>query len=212
MLRFEGVTKTFGWRQVFKDLRHEFEPGVHALQGPNGIGKSTLLAILAGAMEPDSGDIWIDGFHLRSQPLAARKRLSYVPDESPIYPFMTGSDLLDFVAMAKNVPLGQDILSRAKAFGLGSYLQARFSTMSLGTQKKCMLAAAWIGEPRVMLLDEPSNGLDAHARELLAHDLREQGREHLVLLSTHDMGFVASCGAAVFTMDVLQAHPVSPAG
>jgi len=204
MLRFEGITKSFGWRPVFQGLGHRLGAGVHALQGPNGIGKSTLLAILAGALEADAGEVWVDGVSMRDNPRVARMRLSYAPDESPIYPFMTGIDLLDFVAMAKKVRVGQGILERVDRFGLRPYLHTRFSAMSLGTQKKFMLTAAWIGEPKAMFLDEPSNGLDAQARACLVELLRKHGQQNLILLSTHDMGFVSSCGATVLTMESME--------
>ena len=92
---------------------------------------------------------------------------------------MTGRDLLDFVAMAKKTRVGPDILELVAQFGLDPHLQTRFSAMSLGTQKKFMLSAIWIGNPQVMLLDEPSNGLDNHAREILAQRIRLRGLEGL---------------------------------
>ncbi|OIQ76205.1 putative ABC transporter ATP-binding protein YxlF [mine drainage metagenome] len=201
MLRFEGVTKSFGWRQVLRGISDHLDPGAYALQGPNGSGKSTLLGILSGAISADSGEVWIDDISMKDAPLVARRRLSYVPDESPIYPFMTGSDLLDFVAMAKKTAIGPDTLEFVAQLGLSPYLQTRFGAMSLGTQKKFMLCAAWIGHPQVMLLDEPSNGLDAQARDLLAHRIRERGpQRRLTLFTTHDTAFVETCEAAVLPM------------
>ena len=118
---------------------------------------------------------------------------------------MTGRDLLDFVAMAKKTKVGPDTLELVAQFGLDPHLQARFSAMSLGTQKKFMLSAAWIGEPQVMLLDEPSNGLDNHAREILAQRIRLRGLEGLVLFASHDAAFVEACGANILRMDHLKA-------
>jgi heme-transporting ATPase len=206
MLRFTDVTKAFGWHLVFGGIGDDLAPGVYALQGANGSGKSTLLGILSGAIAPDAGDVWIDGINLNTDPLAARQRLSYAPDESPIYPFMGGRDLLDFVAMAKKTKVDSAMLDLAAQFGLGPYMQTRFGAMSLGTQKKFLLCAAWIGEPRVMLLDEPSNGLDARTRELLAQRIRARGPQSLTLFASHDTGFVEACGATVLQMDRFMAH------
>ena len=205
MLRFERITKSFGWRWIFQDIRGELAPGVYALQGPNGSGKSTLLGILSGALAADAGEVWINGVSLQMAPLLARQGLSYAPDESPIYPFMTGRDLLDFVAMAKKTKVGPDILELVAQFGLDPHLQTRFSAMSLGTQKKFMLSATWIGNPQVMLLDEPSNGLDNHAREILAQRIRLRGLEGLALFASHDAAFVEACGANILRMDQLKA-------
>ena len=175
MLRFEGLGKSYGARAIFQSAHLSLDTGVYALQGPNGIGKSTLLALLAGALPADAGDVWIDGVSLTHAPLAARQRLSYVPDESPIYPFMTGRELLNLVAMAKKTVVMQDMLALVNGFGLDAHLNTRFTAMSLGTQKKFLLSAAWIGDPLVLLLDEPSNGLDVDARVFLPSCSRRKG-------------------------------------
>jgi len=201
MLRFEGVCKSYGWRSIFQGIHDDLAPGVYALQGANGSGKSTLLAILAGAIPADAGEVWVDGISLHQHPLLARQRLSYAPDESPIYPFMTGRDLLDFVAMAKQTLVDTALLALATEFGLNPHLLTRFGAMSLGTQKKFMLCAAWIGNPAVMLLDEPSNGLDNPARQVLALHIRGRAARGVTLFASHDATFVEACGATVVHMD-----------
>jgi len=203
MLRFEGITKSFGWRSIFRGLRDELRPGVYALQGANGSGKSTLLSILAGAQSADAGEVWIDGLSLSRQPLPARRRVSYVPDESPIYPFMTGRDLLDFVAMAKQTRIDAHVLELVADYGLAPYSQTRFGAMSLGTQKKFMLCAAWIGKPSVLLMDEPSNGLDNYARDVLARLIRHRNTQSVTLFASHDSAFVEASGASIIQLDRL---------
>jgi len=203
MLRCEGISKSYGGRPVFQAVSYSLDSGVYAIQGPNGIGKSTLLGILSGAIEADAGEVWLNDLSLNRSPLSVRQRLSYVPDESPIYPFMTGLDLLDFVAMSKKTTVDQNIKQLVERFGLNAYLHTRFAAMSLGTQKKFMLCAAWIGEPQAIFLDEPSNGLDIDARELLAHLIREYRQHRLIIFSTHDADFVAACNAKVLHIDQL---------
>ncbi len=207
MLRFEGLCKTYGQRAIFHNARLNLSTGVYALQGPNGIGKSTLLSLLASALPADEGEIWIDEISMTQAPLAARQRLSYVPDESPIYPFMTGRELLDFVAMAKKTPVGSDILALVHGFDLNMHLNTRFKAMSLGTQKKFLLCAAWIGDPRVLLLDEPSNGLDMNARRYLADLIQDKGQRDCIVFTTHDADFVSATAATILNM----AQMVSPA-
>ncbi len=200
MLRFRGLCKTFGQRAIFHNAQLDLPSGAHALQGANGSVKSTLLSLLSSALPADAGEIWIDNISLMQESLAARQRLSYVPDESPIYPFMSGRELLDFVAMAKHTDVTQDILTLTQHFGLNNHLQTRFADMSLGTQKKFMLCAAWIGDPRVLLLDEPSNGLDVEARQLLARLIQDKGQRDCILFTTHDADFVSASGAVILHM------------
>lgn len=201
MLRYENLAKSFGGRSVFEGISGTFDTGVYALQGRNGAGKSTLLSVLAGALPADAGEVWIGDEHLTRSPLQARALLSYVPDESPIYPFITGRDYLRFVASVKKVPISPSIMEFSEALGLSQCMEIRFGSMSLGTQKKFMLCAAWIGGPQVLLLDEPSNGLDREARAFLGEQLRGLGQRATILLSSHDAEFVASSGAVVVTME-----------
>jgi ABC-2 type transport system ATP-binding protein len=135
--------------------------------------------------------------------LAAKASLSYVPDECPVYPFMTGREFLKFVAHAKQCELSQEVHRIAERFGLSVHLDTRFSDMSLGMQKKTMLTAAWIGEPLVMLFDEPSNGLDLPAREVLIELLKALRTSNTMLISTHDEYFVHSIEASVIMFDQL---------
>ena len=204
MLRFDNVSKSFNKRKVLDGMSRNFPTGLYALHGSNGIGKSTLLAILAGILAPDSGAIDIDGCSLLGSPEAAKAKLSFVPDDCPVYPFMRGRELLQFVAQAKRVTVTQKVEDLIDQFGMRHYLDTRFGQMSLGTQKKMMLAAAWIGEPSVLLLDEPSNGLDGATRDVLIARLRDMGRNAVVLMSTHDADFATAVGAEVIAFASLQ--------
>ncbi|MEO7496111.1 MAG: ABC transporter ATP-binding protein [Massilia sp.] len=204
MLRFEHLCKSYGDKRVLNKVSGHLVRGTFALRGPNGIGKSTLLGVLAGAVDADSGAVWIDQQALGEAPLAARQRLAYAPDECPVYPFMTGHELLAFVAFAKQCALAPQVNEIVAGFGLGAHLGKRCGEMSLGTQKKLMLAALWIGDPRVMLLDEPSNGLDAAARALLIDLLHARSSASVILVSTHDHEFAQAIGATVIEFDTLQ--------
>ncbi|MDQ1833872.1 ATP-binding cassette domain-containing protein [Massilia scottii] len=118
-------------------------------------------------------------------------------------PFMSGRELLAFVAFAKRCALTADVMDICARFGLGSHPDTRCGDMSLGTQKKLMLATAWIGEPCVMLFDEPSNGLDAAARLVLIELLRVRSGNNVILVSTLDHEFAHAIGATVIEFDTL---------
>lgn len=140
---------------------------------------------------------------MREFPLLAKACLSYVPDECPVYPFMTGREFLKFVAYAKQCQISAEVFRIAASLGLAEHLDTRISDMSLGTQKKTMLAAAWIGEPLVMLFDEPSNGLDLAAREVLIGLVKASRTSRTMLISTHDEYFISGLEARVIMFDTL---------
>lgn len=203
LLRCQNLGAAYDGRIVLDDVSLDLGPGAYALQGANGSGKSTLLRLLAGAQSPSAGSIWIAGHDLAREPLAARQALAYVPDESPVYPFMTGHELLRFVAAARRVTPGNELAQLTIALGLATQLERRFDAMSLGTQKKVLLAASAIGMPRVLLLDEPSNGLDAAARDVLEERILSLRDTTAILFASHDAEFVAATGASVLTMAAL---------
>jgi len=200
ILACEGLGASYEGREVFRSLDCAFATGVHALRGANGIGKSTLLRLLAGAKPADAGRVWIDGIDLMQAPEGAKRRLSYVPDESPIYPFMTGEELLYFVAAAKRTGIDATVDGLIGAFDLTQHLRTRFDAMSLGIRKKVMLCASWVGAPRVLLLDEPGNGLDLTSRDHFIRLVRLWGRKSAILFSAHDEELASACGAAVIEM------------
>ncbi|HEY4200715.1 MAG TPA: ABC transporter ATP-binding protein [Devosiaceae bacterium] len=205
LLRCTDLAAHYGGRTIFTAASLSLGAGAYALQGANGSGKSTLLRLLAGARQPTRGTVLIAGTDLDLKAEAARLLLSYVPDESPVYPFMTGREFLQFVAAAKRTTLGRAVQGLVSDFVLQPHLDTRFDAMSLGTQKKLLLAAAWIGEPRVMLMDEPSNGLDQATRDILAESLRATASTATVLYATHDADFIAATGASVITMNQIVA-------
>lgn len=203
MLRFEAIEKHYGGRTVLAGLGQCFAAGCHALQSPNGSGKSTLLSILAGVAQADRGEVWIAGISLRQDPLRAKSRLAYVPDACPVYPFMSGRAFLELIAAAKAGELGAATLGLVERLGLKPHLESRFEQMSLGTRKKMMLAASSIGEPAVIVADEPTIALDDAARRVLVEYFKQAAQRSVVLFSTHDDDFAEACDARRISMSGL---------
>jgi len=200
MLKFENIVKQFGGKTVLAGISHEITNGCIALEGPNGSGKSTLLSILAGAIPTDQGHVWIAGNSLQTESRRAKARLAYVPDECSVYPFITGRQFLELVASAKEVHVGRDVWKFAEGLGLIGHLDARFDAMSLGTQKKMMLVATAIGQPTVIIADEPSNGIDKKSLQLIVTYFRQVAQDGVVIFSTHDRDFASTCNAAIVGM------------
>jgi len=117
---------------------------------------------------------------------------------------MTGQEFLELAARARKTSPGADITSLVGGFRIDSHLDTRLSAISLGTQKKFPITAAWVGDPRVLFMDEPGAGLDAQAREFLVDRCRRHGSCSTILFTAHDVDFVAAAGAQVITMD--QSH------
>lgn len=195
MLRIENIRKRYGERVIFQGLHHVFGAGCVALCDENGSGKSTLLGILAGTIDADEGDVWINGYSLREAPLKAKSSLAYVPDDCMAYPFQTGREFLELVASTKKTVVGRGTLDLAHRFGLAPHLEKRFEQMSLGTRKKIFLSAVTLGESSVVVADEPGNGLDVAARGVLMDLFRTLAKDRVVFFSSHDLKLAEGCGA-----------------
>ncbi|CAM5222158.1 ABC-type multidrug transport system ATPase subunit OS=Castellaniella defragrans OX=75697 GN=HNR28_000990 PE=4 SV=1 [Castellaniella defragrans] len=197
MLRIDNLSRRYGDHVIFQGLTHTFPRGCVALCEEDSSGKSSLLNIIAGAVPPDTGDVWIDGHSLTHAPLQARARLAYVPDDCLAFPSQTGRGLLEEAAARKHTTLDETILDLACRLGLEPHLDKRFEQMSTGTRRKVFLTAAALGKPAVVVADGPGKGLDAQARAVLAEQFRLWSRDSVVLFASHDPGLVQACGARV---------------
>jgi heme-transporting ATPase len=195
MLRFENLGKRYGERVIFQGLHYASGAGCVALCDENGSGKSTLLGILAGTIDAYEGEVWLDGHSLRTAPLKAKSALAYVPDDCMAYPFQTGRKFLELVASSKKTVVDTHTLELAHRFGLTAHLEKRFEQMSLGTRKKIFLTATTLGDPAVVIADEPGNGLDAAARAVLVDLFKTLAQDRAVFFSSHDPSLVRACEA-----------------
>lgn len=204
MLRIDNLSKRFGDYVVFQGLTHTFPAGCVALCEEDSTGKSSLLGLIAGALELEGGDVWIDGHSLLHAPLQAKARLAYVPDNCLAFPTQTGRGLLKQVALEKHAVLDDAVLDLAYRLGLEPHLDKRFEQMSTGTRRKIFLTAAALGAPAVVIADGPSNGLDAQARAVVADLFKTWSRDRVVLFASHDPELVQACAANSVNVDALR--------
>lgn len=195
-LQANTLGKSYDGHVVFCDLSFSLSAGVASLEGVNGCGKSTLLKVLCGAEALNSGEVLHRGVSLVEEGKEARRQIAYVPDKSPVYPFIRGAEFIRLVDDLKgdhsDAGYADELIGR---FGLTEHADSRFQNMSLGTQRKFFLVAALMGRPKSLFMDEPTNGLDAASRQVLLQILREECEDCLVLFSSHDKAFIEEIGA-----------------
>ena len=190
MLRIEHYTKRFGDTVAVHDLSLHIAPGeIYGFIGHNGAGKTTTLKACAGILSPDEGEIYINGLSIRENPLAVKKIIAYLPDNPELYPFLTGIKYLQFIADVFAIPAdvrSERIATLAENFELTGALAQQVSGYSHGMKQRLALIAAFMHEPRLILMDEPFVGLDPQASHLLKAMMREHcERGGAIFFSTH---------------------------
>jgi len=188
MLYLKNFTKSYSGHSVIEIPQIEFKPGVYWIKGENGSGKTTLFKSLAG-LHPCQGEIrFDDGIDLHDQPVEFRRLVNYAEAE-PVYPgFLTARDLIHFVGKAKNSSQQQRDSLTTK-FGINAYAENSCETYSSGMLKKVSLSLAFMGAPRLIILDEPLITLDESARKVLFDLIKSYTAEYkaIVLLSSHQL-------------------------
>lgn len=189
MITVEHVSKRYGATRAVEDVSFGVERGeVVGFLGPNGAGKSTLLRMLSTWLEPDAGTITVAGHDTRAEPLAVRRALGYLPEHNALYDTMRVDRFLAFVGRMHGLA-GARLAERTAwvvgACQLESVLAKRIQHCSKGFRQRVGVAAALIHDPPVVLLDEPTHGLDPLQVALFLEFVRGLAREHAVLFSTH---------------------------
>lgn len=189
MIEVSHLTKKYGGHLAVNDLSFTVEDGqIYGLLGPNGAGKSTIMNILTGYLSATSGTVTVDGHALPEEAEAAKACIGYLPEQPPLYPEMTVSEYLLFAAELKGVKRGerkQQVLRAARRTGLEEVLPRLIRNLSKGYRQRVGVAQALLGSPKVIILDEPTVGLDPAQVIELRTLIRELGRAHTVILSSH---------------------------
>jgi len=204
VLRVDRVWKRFGELEALRDVTFSLRGGESVgYLGPNGAGKTTTLKLLAGLSRPTQGSVRVQGFDPVQDRTRALRRLGALVETPGVPSYLRGSDLLEYVARVKGVPAGERrsaVRRGAEAMNVAEHVGRPFGSLSTGLARRMLLAAALVGEPEVLLLDEPTLGLDPAARHDLRIVLRNLAREGLtLLLSTHLIEDVQEvCGRVLF--------------
>jgi ABC-2 type transport system ATP-binding protein len=189
VIEVSHLTKKYGSHLAVNDLSFTVEEGqIYGLLGPNGAGKSTIMNILTGYLSATSGTVTVDGHPIPEEAEAAKRCVGYLPEQPPLYPEMTVEEYLLFVAELKKVARGArrtQVEDAARRTGLEKVMPRPIRNLSKGYRQRIGVAQALLGSPKVIILDEPTVGLDPAQVIELRTLIRELGKTHTVILSSH---------------------------
>ena len=201
MIEVSNITKSFGALRALDGVSFRAEPGqILGFLGPNGAGKTTTMRILTGFLPPDSGTAKVAGFDVRERSLDVRRTMGYLPEAVPLYPEMRIGEYLRFRSRLKDIPMPRRrsaIDLALQQAGVADVRRRVIGTLSRGYRQRVGLADALLGEPRVLILDEPTVGLDPEQVRGFRSLLAEVGRDRTVILSTHILSEVELVCSAV---------------
>ena len=196
MIEVKNLTKRYGDNTAVSDLSFKVEAGqVYGLLGPNGAGKSTTMNIITGCLAATEGAVIIDGHDIFEEPVAAKKCIGYLPEIPPVYPDMTPREYLSFVGSAKGLKgsaLKEGIESVSQITGIKDVLNRVIKNLSKGYRQRVGIAQALIGDPDIIILDEPTAGLDPAQIIEIRELIKELGKNHTVILSSHILSEVSA--------------------
>ena len=204
-IRVRELSKSYGRIRALADVGFEVQPGeVIGLLGPNGAGKTTLMKILTGYLEPETGSVQIGGVDVAEDPIAAQRRIGYLPESAPVYGDMLVQEYLEMMAAMRGVPPERRrarMVEAIRATGLADRVVQRIGTLSKGYRQRVGLAQAIIHEPEVLILDEPTTGLDPAQIVEIRELIKRLSAKTTVLLSTHILGEIeATCERVLVIM------------
>jgi len=189
MIELQGINKSYGAVQALKGITFKVNKGeIVGFLGPNGAGKTTTMRIINGFIPATSGDVMVSGYSVENQPLEVKRRIGYLPENVSLYNDMTVNEYLRFVARAKRIPRSE---VRAKVdrvagqCGLSEVTSRLIGSLSKGYRQRVGLAQAIINEPAVLLMDEPTTGLDPAQIIEIRSLIKSFAGEHTIVLSTH---------------------------
>ncbi|HEX3369136.1 MAG TPA: ATP-binding cassette domain-containing protein [Candidatus Cybelea sp.] len=203
-LQIEGLNKHYRSVHAVRDLTLDLGPGVLGLLGPNGAGKSTLMRMLASVTKPSSGTIRLDGVNVSTSPDALRRTLGYLPQDFGIYPHLSADEFLEYIGALKGVArrsLRPRIDHLLEVLNLSDVRSRALGGFSGGMRQRVGIAQALLNDPRLLIVDEPTAGLDPQERVRLRTLLAEMSADRIIIFSTHICSDVESIATRVAIVD-----------
>ena len=202
MIDCQGLTKKYGRLIAVDDLSFQVNPGeVLGFLGPNGAGKTTTMRIIAGFLPPTAGRALVNGFDVETEGIEAKRRIGYLPEGAPTYPEMTPRSFLEFVADVRDLPQASRAARLEEVFALlhlEPVLEQSIDTLSKGYKRRVGLAQAILHDPEVLILDEPTDGLDPNQKHEVRQLINQMSQSKIIVISTHLLEEVdAVCNRAI---------------
>jgi ABC-2 type transport system ATP-binding protein len=201
-IRLSGISKVYGKKQALYPLTLSLEPGIYALLGPNGAGKSTLMNIMAGVLEPTTGNIFLN--RRKESRKTYQKQVGYLPQKFGGYDAFSGRDMLYYFAALKGLPfckeLKEQIEEAVELFDLKDDICRPLHGYSGGMRQRIGIIQAFLGEPGLLILDEPTAGLDPRQRICFKRQLERRKKDQIILLSTHILSDVDEIADKILIM------------
>ena len=195
MIEVKNVTKKYGKTIALDDISFTIKKGeIVGLLGPNGAGKSTTMNILTGFIEQTDGDVIIDGYDMLKRPKKARKEIGYMPEGVPLYTELTVKEFVTYMAEIKKVNRNEKkekIKNIIEQTGLKDVENKLIRNLSRGYKQRVSMAGALVGEPKILILDEPTVGLDPKQITEIRNLIKELGKTHTIILSSHILSEVS---------------------
>ena len=199
-VQVSSLTRMYGTQKAVDNISFALNKGeIVGFLGPNGAGKSTTMRMITGYLEPDSGTAMVSGIDVRQRPLEAKRKIGYLPEANPLYYDMYVKEYLGVIAEVHGIPHTQEkIAAIIETVGLTVESRKRTGQLSKGYKQRVGLAAALLHDPEVLILDEPTTGLDPNQIVEIRDLIRNLGKNKTVLFSTHILQEVdAICGRAI---------------
>ena len=186
-LEIKKINKKYGDQDALIDVSFSLKKGdIVGFLGPNGAGKTTLMKIITSIIKPDSGHITINGYDTQKNEISTKKQIGYLAENNPLYKDMLVTEYLDFIASLYEIENKKDKVKEIiKKTGLESEIKKKIEELSKGYKQRVGIAAALVHDPNVLILDEPTTGLDPNQLIEIRKLIQEIGQEKIVLLSTH---------------------------
>tara|TARA_Y100000389_G_scaffold200712_1_gene241745 strand:- start:118 stop:819 length:702 start_codon:yes stop_codon:yes gene_type:complete len=186
-LEIKKINKKYGDQDALIDVSFSLKKGdIVGFLGPNGAGKTTLMKIITSIIKPDSGDITINGYDTQKNEISTKRQIGYLAENNPLYKDMLVTEYLDFIASLYEIENKKDKVKEIiKKTGLESEIKKKIEELSKGYKQRVGIAAALVHDPNVLILDEPTTGLDPNQLIEIRKLIQEIGQEKIVLLSTH---------------------------